>query len=514
MGRKKTTDADELELIQLLEEELKDKARSSHLDFMDYCWLKSGDPFIKGFHTRRICARIDKAFEDFRNGKSTYLKISIHHRSGKSDILSRYLPPHFLGEFPDKEVISTTYQAGLTAKFTGFARNVFRSESYQDLYPDLALSQESNAKAYWEIINKETGKPTQGKLFGSGISSGITGSGGHLVLLDDPISGRRDAESKTIRDNVWEAITNDLLTRLAPVHIVIILATQWHWDDPNGRIESEMAKNPDFPRFESLRFPAKATDYRGEGEYTGKYLFTERYSPGWYRSQYATLGRYAAAALLDCDPQMRSGSILSTDGIVYHDKGDPAIPGETKIQWAQVWDLAHTAKQRNGDDPDWTSGTLMGFQTVDGDEIPHLWVKNVARCREGATKRDAFIRTYTRKAGKFVKHGIENSIESKDAYDYIVTAIPEFSWTPIPINGDKIVRVTPLEPIFEAKGHVHVVRGDWNDEWLDELIKFDGSDSGHDDQIDNLSAGHELLIGSGGLAPSGVQSAMARRRAR
>ena len=508
------TPADELALIELLEEEERSKARMSHEKFMGYTWMKSGDPFLVGFHTKRICERIDQAFVDFRNGKSTYLKISVHHRSGKSDILSRYLPPHFLGEFPDCEVISTTYQAGLTAKFTGFARNVFRSDKYKALYPALDLSQESNAKAYWEVVDAKTRKPTQGKLFGSGISSGITGSGGHLVLLDDPISGRKDAESKTIRDNVWDAITNDLMTRLAPVHIVIILATQWHYDDPNGRIDSEMNKNPDFPRFESLRFPAKAKDYDGEGEYPGKYLFTDRYSEGWYRSQYATLGKYGAAALLDCDPQMRSGSILSTDGIIYHDKDDPKIPHLTAIKWAQVWDLAHTAKQRNGDDPDFTSGTHMGFQRVPGDDIPHLWIKHVARIREGATKRDAFIRVHTQKAGKFVKHGIENSIESKDAYDYIVKAIPEYSFTSIPIKGDKTVRITPLEPIFEAPGHVHLIRGDWNDEWLDEIIKFDGTDSGHDDQVDNLSAGYEMLIGSGMIMSKEHKEAMARRRRR
>ena len=121
------TDEEEVELLYLLEQEELDKCRSSHLAFMDYTWLKKNDPFVPGFHTRKICERIDRAFEDFRNGKSTYLKIAVHHRAGKSDILSRYLPPHFLGEFPSSEVLLTTYQAGLTAKFTRFARNVFRN---------------------------------------------------------------------------------------------------------------------------------------------------------------------------------------------------------------------------------------------------------------------------------------------------------------------------------------------------------------------------------------------------
>lgn len=505
------TEEEEDELLELLESEEREKAKESHLKFMDYTWVKKGDPFIPGFHTKKICDRIDKAFEDFRNGKSTYLKISVHHRSGKSDILSRYLPPHFLGEFPECEVLSTTFQAGLTAKFTGFARNVFRSDKFKKLYPDLGLSKESNAKAYWEIINEKTNELTQGKLFGSGLSSGITGSGGHLVLVDDPISGRKAAESKTIRDTVWDNFTNDLMTRLAPVHIVILLFTTWHWDDPSGRIENEMVNNPDFPRFESLRFPAKAEDYQGQGTYTGKYLFTERYSEGWYKSQYATLGRYSSAALLDCDPQMRTGGVLSTDGIVWHEKGDPAIPSDTAIQWAQVWDLAHTAKQRNGDDPDYTSGTLLGFQNVSGDLIPHLWIKNVSRIREGATKRDAFIRVNTARAGRFVQHAVESSIDSKDAFNYLKDAIPDYPWKEIKIQGDKSVRAAPLEPIFEAPGHVHCLRGDWNDEWLNEVIRFDGSGDGHDDQIDNLSAGYILLMNGKGKISDSAAKAIASR---
>lgn len=504
---------EELELLALLEEEERHNARKSHLEFMAHTWMKT-DPFIPGFHTKAICARIDQAFEDFRAGKSTYLKIAVHHRSGKTDILSRYLPPHFLGEFPECEVLSTTYQKGLTQKFTAFARNVFRSEKYRQLYPGLGLSQESNAKAYWEIIDEKTGQPTQGKLFGSGLTSGITGSGGHLVLVDDPISGRKDAESPTIRDNVWDAITNDLLTRLAPVHIVIVLATQWHWDDPHGRIEREMKINDAFPKFETLTFPAKAKDYKGSGSYPGKYLFLERYPESWYDGQYAILGRYGAAALLDCNPQLRTGSVLSTNGIVWEEPQN--MPGPLEIRWARIWDLAHTAKQRVKDDPDYTAGTLLGFSHIPGDPIPHLWVKNVIRTQKGATERDDLMRMVMTADGKFVRQAIENSIESKDAYEYAVRAMQGFVIEQVQImgKGDKLTRATPLEPIFEAKGHVHVQKGEWNDDWLEEVIRFDGLGKSHDDQVDNLTAGYIFLGGGVSISSEETRAALAARRAR
>lgn len=510
------TKAEKNFILRRLEEMDNNRKRKSHLEFMKHTWRKGKkNPMVEGFHTKVICDRIDKAFEDFRNGKSTYLKISVHHRSGKSDILSRYLPPHFLGEFPDCEVMSTTYKKSLTEKFTSFARNVFRSAKYKELYPGLALSKESNAKSYWEIVHAKTQESTNGSLFGSGLSSGITGSGGHLVLVDDPLSGRRDAESLTIRNGVWETLTDDLLTRLAPTHIVIMLGTQWHYDDPSARLENEMKKDPDFPQFEILRFPARAKDYKGPGKYPNEYLFEERYSKKWYRTQYATLGKYGAAALLDCDPIMRSGNILSTDGIVWIESNDPSIPTETGAQWARVWDLAHTLKQRTGGDPDWTAGTLMAFTYKEGDDIPHLWIKHAARFRFGATKRDQLIRMHAQKDGRFAKQCVETSIDSKDAFQYLKNSISDISWTDIDISGDKVVRCAPLEPIFETIGHVHVVRGAWNDAWLDEILKFDGSDSGHDDQIDNLSAGHFFLVSKKArMFPKEIRDAMAARRRR
>lgn len=270
------------EATGLIEELHKEDARNHHLDFMDYCWQRQTQ-FVKGFHTRRICKAIDQAFDDFRRGESVYLLINVHHRSGKTDIVSRYLGAHFLGEFPDKEVMQVSYSAGKAESFAAFGRKVFKSDQYEDLYPGIGLSKETNKKGEWHITDDE-GKDTNGQLFASGLQSGLTGSGYHLGILDDYCPGRAEAESEVQRNNVWEAFTDDFMTRRAPVSITIVLATQWHWDDLSGRIREEMKNNPEFPRFQELIFPAKAEDYRGEGEYTGKYLFLERFKESWAAS--------------------------------------------------------------------------------------------------------------------------------------------------------------------------------------------------------------------------------------
>jgi hypothetical protein len=402
-----------------------------------------------------------------------------------SDIVSRYLGPHFLGEFSGAEVMQVSYAADKATEFSAFARGVIESPRYGLCYPGLVLSTDTNRKDHY-LTDKGGG------LMATGLQGHMTGSGYALGILDDYCSGRAEAESAVQRDNAWNAFKDDFMTRIAPVGIVLVLATWWNIDDITGRILKAMKADPEFPRFEVMQFPAKATDYKGDGEYPSEYLFEERYPKTWYRTQYATLGRYSAAAILDCNPQPRTGGRLNVEHIEWYDEP----PKDKKLSWVRVWDLAHTAKQRGGDDPDWTSGTYLAFERRAGDPVPHLWVDHVMRTRDDATERDAKIKTTARMDGPRVRQGVESSLDSKDAYPYLKRAMPELSWYKINIHGegDKAMRATPLEPIFEASGHVHVRRGEWNDAWLDEIMRFDGL-TGHDDQVDNLSAGYIMQMG-------------------
>ena len=66
----------------------------------------------------------------------------------------------------------------------------------------------------------------KGGLTASGLGGSITGRGAHLLVIDDYLKNRQDAESQLIRERQWDSFRNDLLTRLAPVHIIIIIATR------------------------------------------------------------------------------------------------------------------------------------------------------------------------------------------------------------------------------------------------------------------------------------------------
>jgi predicted phage terminase large subunit-like protein len=141
------------------------------------------------------------------------------------------------------------------------------------------------------------------------------------------------------------------------------------------------------------------------------------------------------------------------------------------------------------------------------------------KLRENAPKRDATINREAATASKFVTMAVESSLDAKDAYHYLKKATPDITWREIKIQGDKATRAAPLEPIFEAPGHVHIVKNgyddDWIDEWIDEIMKFTGSGKEHDDGVDNLSAGYILLVGKGSIKMDDeTREQMAQRRRR
>jgi predicted phage terminase large subunit-like protein len=159
-----------------------------------------------------------------------------------------------------------------------------------------------------------------------------------------------------------------------------------------------------------------------------------------------------------------------------------------------VWDLAHTAKERAKQDPDWTAGTLLAFQVQEN--MMHLWIKDVVRMRENAPKRDAKIRMMAKLDGPYVKIGVGGSVDAKDAIATMRTILKSKRMVySVPEQKDKVVRATPLEPIFQA-GNVHVpMNAPWLKDWLEEIEAFPLGN--HDDQVDNLSAGYSLWDSQG-----------------
>ena len=416
--------------------------------------------YVFGRHTRLLIETLDWCTRELEAGRSVHLIINVPPRHGKSDIFSRRFPAFYLCRNPDDEVMLVTYASSLSNDMSIASRRCFE-ESGRDF--GISLSRELNQIEAWRIEGH------RGGLNAIGMGGSATGRGARLLLIDDPIKNREEAESETIRQSTWEAYTNDLRTRLAPVHAEIILCTRWHTDDMVGRIEAQMKIDPDFPRFRKINIPAW-------DEKTG-WLFTERYPESWYRGQRATLGTYAFESLFQGNPTPRGGTFLKVDKVQYVDKAPDGL------LWHRCWDLASTAKERLKDDPDYTSGGLVAVHEG------KLFIADIRRGQWTAPTRDQIILQTAATDPLGTRMKIETVAGYKDTAENLKAKLNGravlISFRP---DGDKIARAAIVEPFFEF-GNVVLVRGPWNADFLSEVASFPKGK--HDDQVDCVVGGAE-----------------------
>src|SRR5271157_1080526 len=438
------------------------RARFRHLFFMQHCWQRS-DPFIRSkqfdFQTS-ICSHVDDALDKFNAGISTYKCINLCFRHGKSEISSRYLPAHFLGEHPDSEVMVVSHTDDKAVEFGGFGRMLMQSRQYHELYPRVLLSRTKRGVQEWGI---------EGHLGISqytGIHSGSAGKGGALIVVDDFFGKRQHAESETLREAAWTSFAEDFITRRAPVAVVILVVTPWHVDDPVARIKKRMDKDPLFPHFDFVSFPAHSKIY------PSGWLFPERFPIQWYTDEKAVLGTYGYNSLMQCDPKTRGGNFLRTDKIHIVDNDGRCSCGAIHswpmhLRKKRGWDLASSVKETQKDDPDFTvgvEGAVIQIPTmVANEKIKTIYVEDVIRGQWEALQRQKIILSAAIADGH-IEQGIEAFGGYKDSYTEIETILRGIRTVrKMQLPGDKQIKVDPMVAPFEA-GNVYFRKAPWNEE--------------------------------------------------
>ena len=364
---------------------------------------RRGASYAWGWHSACIARELQAASDALRAGQCTYLLVTVPPRHGKSELCSRLFPAWHLLREPTHEVMLATYGESLSHTLSRAARRNFVAAGTP---LGQTLAKDCRSAGEWTIGNGTGG------MIATGIGGSLTGRGAHVLIIDDYVKNRAEAESKRRREHTWEAFGADLMTRLAPAHAVLILATRWHEDDLTGRILKETDEF--FPRFKHLNFPAKGF-YPPPGIYTPdektkvidfpeiesaprseRWLFPERFNDAHYQRSRATLGPYNWAALFMGEPQPREGRQFKLEHIQFVDE----LPYGVRL--SRGWDLASTAKQRNKDDPDFTAGVLAGelegerlrrrrgARAVDGDAArrPHRRLRQTRRRNRAGAGRD------------------------------------------------------------------------------------------------------------------------------
>jgi len=260
--------------------------------------------------------------EAVERGEIKRLMVFMPPGSAKSSYASIGFPPWYLGRNPRHNVIGGSHTGDLAEHFGRRTRNIVSSEAYRRIF-GWGLNPESKSVKRWE---PESG----GEYYASGVGGSVTGRRADLIIIDDPVKGREDADSLRIRDKTWDWYTNDLRTRLKPGGAIILIQTRWHEDDLSGRIlpekyegQSGRIEARDGEIWEVVCFPAQAEAEDVLGREPGEWLWPEWFRPEELEQQRRTLGERGWAALYQQRPSPETGLYFKREWIQYYDKAPP-----------------------------------------------------------------------------------------------------------------------------------------------------------------------------------------------
>jgi predicted phage terminase large subunit-like protein len=179
-------------------------------------------------HHALLCQKL----QEIESGTLQNLMVLMPPGSAKSTYVDVVFVPWFMAKRKRRHVILASYASDIAGKQGRRARQLIKSQSFQNLMGGVTLTADHRAADEWSLTNGS-------EYMAGGLLSGLTGNRASLGVLDDPIRGREAAESETIRKKTWEAYQDDFCSRLIPGAPQIMILTRWHEDDPAGRILPE-----------------------------------------------------------------------------------------------------------------------------------------------------------------------------------------------------------------------------------------------------------------------------------
>jgi predicted phage terminase large subunit-like protein len=365
-----------------------------------------------------------------------------------------------------------SYADDLAKKFSNDCRAVMRSPWYRGTFPAAAIDKAKDTETEFQTTKR-------GYRLATSVGGTLTGRGGDLIIIDDPIKPQ-DAQSKSVREKTVQWYENTLLSRLDDKRngSIVLVMQRLHMDDLTGHL---LAKGG----FELLCLPAIAE-----------------------KKEIIQLGPRVHVRQVDevLDPireprtaldQMRKGMTPLVFSAQYQQRPIPLAGNLIKREWIKFfpgsvpwrrgeyyvtsWDTAMKSSER----ADFSVGTV--WQVQDGGQNAYL-IDLVRGRFEFPELVKAAVSLHC-KWGFLSKNNHNLIIEDKGSGTSLIQALKRERIYAHPHNmkleGDKIMRLEAQTAHFSA-GVVHFLAGaPWLDDLMEELLAFPGVR--HDDQVDSVS---------------------------
>jgi predicted phage terminase large subunit-like protein len=485
------------ELIELIKEQdtnnairqellTRKRARDVKLAKKDYLkYLMLTHNYIYKFDQYRHTVIASEILEKVNDGDINRLMIYSPPQHLKSTYATQSFPGYYLGNHKNNNVITLSYNADFAMKF-GDANRKKIIEYGHEIF-NVSVEQGNNSKTDWKLAGYK------GAFHSSGMVGGITGHTGDLIMIDDPIGTREQAESKTQRNKIIDEWTDSIRSRLNPESRVVLIMTPWHEMDLGGYLLASEGE-----KWTVLFMPAEAREDdsrylknkygcnvitldRNEGELLwekqGMYGFTKEFYKGIKKDSRTWNSLY------QCRPTTDDGGQFKRTYFQYFTETDAHYILETengikrfeKSECTKFITVDTALKDKQVNDP--TSMTCF----VETPEKDILILDNLTD-RIIVPKQYNTIRNFeARHNPKYV------AIEDKQSGTGIIqqAQLDGKPFKTLKADTSKMARATNIMIKYENKKVYHKKYANWLSEVEEQLLQFPNGK--HDDIVDTIS---------------------------
>lgn len=460
---------------EALDDEERELCRGSLASFARLAWpiLEPATDLKWGWALDAICEHL----EAVSNGQIRRLLMNVPPGSMKSLLTGVIWPAWEWGprSRPALRYLGTAHKQDLAVRDNTKCRRLVQSRWYQRLWP-VQLVGDQNSKLKFE--NAATGF-REAMAFAS-----MTGSRGDRVILDDPHSVddansmvKLDGDILTFREALPSRVNNDLSA-------IVIIMQRLHENDVSAvalKLGYEHLMIP--MRYEPERARTTVIGWSDPRNEDGDLMFPDRFPESQVHELEKTLGSYATAGQLQQRPAPRAGGMFQRGDFEIVD----AIPAGVRRR-VRAWDFAAT-EVKPGKRPDWTVGLRAALA---GDVF---YIEDVIRGQWKSSKVEDTLTNTASQDGTAVTVRMPEDPGAAGKADAAtkVKLLKGYDVKTVRPTGEKSVRARPTSAQAEA-GNIKLLRGPWNDAFLDEVCTFPASTN--DDQVDAFAdAINELALG-------------------
>ena len=437
------------------------------------------DPnYRPGLHHRVVAA----ALQEVEAGHIDRLMLEAPPRHGKTRQCGVDFPSYVLGRHPDWGVGYCTYNKDRAADVGFFVRENFKSDFHRRCFPAAQIDPRSSSSTKFDlrkVAHQGQAPRMAGGYRGVGVGGSLTGRGFDLLVFDDTVKDRQQADSVAFQNRLKNWFSAVAYTRLEGRGAMVSMMTRWGDNDLHGHIQREHAGDG----WVVIRLPALAEPGDFLARPRGEPLWPER----WPRDKLDRIRNGLIArdwmALYQQAPTDLEGLYFRKDWLNWYDiapaklnlyfTGDYAVTEDDAADFTEMYVWGIDAK-----------GHIWLLDGWFGQKEAHIWMAEETKLTRAHRPRL-----------KFKESGvIRRATESLAKVMHKEEKLPFCKTIWLPTITDKASNVTTFQARC-AMGMVHFPRNAMGRRLAEQLCAFPTGQ--HDDGVDAcglLGRGLDLMM--------------------